>query len=499
MICISIAQESRRLALADMLNAAPQCDVLECRLDRFSKAPEIGELLANKPKPVIMSCRRQSDGGMWSGSEQDRIALLRQCIISKADYVEIELDIADQIRKFPPAKRVISYTNLSETPPDIAKIYEDAQKKGPDVIKLTTLARTVEEAWPLVQILAKQREPTVVVGLGKPGVLLNVLGRKLGAPWTYAALERGMEAYPGQPTANELESVYHYGAIGRSTRFVGVTGFEPQSKATVAAINAVLKDLDMPVRCLPLPMGKIAPFQKIIDAAKLTAVVVDPQHRGPILEISSEIEDAAQQSEAADVIVRKDEKWLAFNTLWRSALFELEAVLRTKAASDKPLEGRIVMIVGPNALARSVAFGVKRRGGVPIIASRDPGAAQLAAKLFQCRHVQFEAIYSTMHDILVVCSEEREKLHEKARSGEAGVHSGYLKPSMTVMDLTALPMQTRLIDDAQLRGCTVVSPRQVLISQLAYQVKLITGREPRDGILADALAQAIGPEEVIPQ
>src|SRR5262245_9330739 len=79
MICISIAQESRRLALADMLNAAAQCDVLECRLDLFGKAPEIGELLANKPKPMIMSCRRTQDGGHWSGSEQDRIALLRQC------------------------------------------------------------------------------------------------------------------------------------------------------------------------------------------------------------------------------------------------------------------------------------------------------------------------------------------------------------------------------------------------------------------------------------
>jgi len=40
MICISIAQESRRLALADMLNAARRCDLLEVRLDRFGKAPD---------------------------------------------------------------------------------------------------------------------------------------------------------------------------------------------------------------------------------------------------------------------------------------------------------------------------------------------------------------------------------------------------------------------------------------------------------------------------
>src|ERR1700751_771056 len=112
MICISINQESRRFALVDMLNAAKQCDLLEVRLDRFGKAPELGELMAHKPKPVIMTCRRPADGGFFDGSEGERLAILRQCIISKADYVEIEFDVADDIRRFPPSQRVIAYTNL---------------------------------------------------------------------------------------------------------------------------------------------------------------------------------------------------------------------------------------------------------------------------------------------------------------------------------------------------------------------------------------------------
>ena len=135
MICISINQESRRLALVDMLNAARQADLLEVRLDRFGKAPDLGELLANKPKPIIMSCRRAKDGGYWDGSEKDRLVILRQCIISKADYVEIELDVADDIRRFPPSQRVIAYTNLQETPSDILDIYDEAKSKSPDVIK----------------------------------------------------------------------------------------------------------------------------------------------------------------------------------------------------------------------------------------------------------------------------------------------------------------------------------------------------------------------------
>src|SRR6266540_2834304 len=131
MICVSITQESRRFALADMLNAKPFCDVMEVRLDRFGKAPDLAEMIAARPKPVIMTCRRPDDGGFWEASEEERLAILRQCIISKADYVEIELDAADSIRPFPPSKRVISYYNLSETPLDILNIYDEMRSKKP--------------------------------------------------------------------------------------------------------------------------------------------------------------------------------------------------------------------------------------------------------------------------------------------------------------------------------------------------------------------------------
>ena len=60
------------MALVDMLNAGGQCDLLEVRLDRFEKAPDFGDLLSARTKPVIMSCRRTRDGGYWDASEEER-------------------------------------------------------------------------------------------------------------------------------------------------------------------------------------------------------------------------------------------------------------------------------------------------------------------------------------------------------------------------------------------------------------------------------------------
>lgn len=478
MICISINQESRRLALVDMFNAARQCDLLEVRLDRFEKAPDLKELFTNKPKPVIMTCRRTQDGGQWEGSEDERLALLRQCIISQADYVEIEVDAADQIRRFPPTKRVISYTNMQETPSDIADIYEECLKKNPDVVKLVTLARTPEDAWPLVQIVAKQRVPTVVVGLGKPGVMLSILGKRIGAPWTYAALERGMESYPGQPTVHDLNEVYHYGAINKGTRFIGVTGFERSGYVTAAALNAALAHLQLPARCLPMGVGNIKLFRKVMEAVKLAGAVVDPEHREALKEIAGELHGAARNVGAVDVLLHKPEGWHGFNTGYQVVFQGLTALLQQKFG-DNPMSNRIFVLAGLRGLARPLAEEIIQRGGSVILASHLKKAGQQRAQELSCRYIQFEALYSTMHDVLIVCDDEK----EAAAGRTTAVHAGYLKSGMIVLDLTADGRRSELVKQAKDRGCLVLDTRQMLVDQLELQARMLTGKQvPREVI-----------------
>jgi 3-dehydroquinate dehydratase/shikimate dehydrogenase len=478
MICISIAQESRRLALADMLNAARQCDLLEVRLDRFGKAPDLGEIFSVKPKPVIMSCRRPRDGGLWDGTEEERLALLRQCIISKADHVEIEMDVADQIRPFGPTKRVISYTNRSTTPADLADIYAEAQMKKPDVIKLTTLARTPEEAWPLVQLLARPPVPTVVVGLGPPGVMLSVLGAKIGAPWTYAALERGMEAHPGQPTVADLVDVYHYRALNRSTRLVGVTGFGERERATAAALNAAFAHLGLPVRCLPLGVGNVRLFRKVSEAVKLAAAVIDAGHRGAILEMATDLAPSAARTRSADLLLHKDNGWHAHDTQSAATAAALEAA-SGRSGGDQPLRGRIVLIAGTGPVAEGLGRELKERGCALVIASRDREAAHRLAQELECRYVQWEALYSTNHDVLIVCD-------GGGAEEDAGIHPGYLRRSMTVLDARAGLQKSALLGEAEARGCAVVVPRQLWLEQIAVQARLLTGKEVPRQLLADA-------------
>jgi 3-dehydroquinate dehydratase/shikimate dehydrogenase len=494
MICISIAQSSRRLALADMLNATMMgADLLEVRLDCIEQDPDPKELLAARRKPVIFSCRRTADGGAWKGTEDARILLLKTAITAGPDYCELELDIADQVRRFGSCQRVISYTNLKETPSDIAEIYEQARQKDPDIIKLTCRARTPEEAWPLVQILAKPPVPTVVVGLGRPGLMLAMLARKMGAPFTLAALERGMESYPGQPTLNELEIVYHYRWINSKTKFVGVTGVGERSLTIVALLNAGLAHLNLPIRCLPLQVGILKLFRQVIETLKLVGVVVEEEQLDAVRALASGIdEDVAGVSlnpgglpmeHAIDLLVQSDAKhWHGAHTFSPGAVAALEATLSEK---ERSLEGAIVMIAGLTPTSRSIARAIKERGGKLVFASLNKDESARMCRMLGGRQIQPEAVYTTLHDVVVVSREDPEK---------SELHPSYLKAGMFVMDLTDLPRETPLTREARKRGCSVVSPQTMLVEQVRRQLKRLTKQDVPPPVLEDVMNSLIEDE-----
>jgi shikimate 5-dehydrogenase len=302
-----------------------------------------------------------------------------------------------------------------------------------------------------------------------------------------------MEAWPDQPTVEDLRDVYHYGAIEKGTRLIGVTGFGERDAATVAVHNAVLAHHKLPARCLPLGVGSVRLFRKVVEAVKLAAVVVDEENESTLMDIVGEAHSSAQLAQAADVLLHKGDRWHGHHTGCQAAVAALTAVLKAKSGADDPLKGRIAAIVGLGGLARALASELGRRGVSVILASHKKKAVQDAAQALGCRHVQFEALYSTLHDVLIVCDEEKEEF--KGRPGAAGVHPGYLKAGMTVLDLTAGLRRSTLVREAETRGCNVVQPRELFLDRLDLQERLFTGKQTPQEVLAQGLPRWLREEE----
>ena len=62
-------------------------------------------------------------------------------------------------------------------------------------------------------------------------------------------------------------------------------------------------------------------------------------------------------------------------------------------------------------------------------------------------------------------------------SGKGDINPGYFRPTMTVMDLSAMPDDTPILEEVRSRGCKVVEPADVFRSLLAAQFESLTGKQ----------------------
>src|SRR3989337_4434399 len=118
MICIPIIANNHDDALRDMAEASMVADIVELRID-YIKNVDLKRLLEKRTKPVIVTNRTVREGGKFDGSEEDRIALLKLAIRLQADYVDVEHDSIQHIRRDTvhrvPTKIIVSYHNFRET------------------------------------------------------------------------------------------------------------------------------------------------------------------------------------------------------------------------------------------------------------------------------------------------------------------------------------------------------------------------------------------------
>ncbi|MFO1020873.1 MAG: type I 3-dehydroquinate dehydratase [Planctomycetales bacterium] len=492
MICISVTPRSRQLARVDILNAARQADLVEICLDHLIKEPNVTELLEGAGKPIIVSCRSKQQGGAWEGTEEERQTLLRQAIVAQPDWIELDLDMAAKIPRFGKTKRLISVTQYDRPLSNLEAFYEQAIAQKADAVKFAGPTLSLEQAWPMLAAVSKRRDiPVVAQGLSRAGITMSLLGAKYGSPWIYAALEKGMELYPGQPTVTELEEIYHWREISPQTRFVAVAGFDRTETATLRIFNAAFMHHKLPLMCLPFLLDSLENFEQMFDKLKISALLPDAKLGGKILSVAKgkPNDDSVKLSQFADLVLNKPDGWQAYNCLWRGALKALEAGLRKTPDEAKPLDRRNVLVIGATPAARTLVYGVKGRHGLVSITAGDDERAQLIAQMFDIRFVPVVNVYDTLCDVVVIAdaSLEHGRLKQK-------LNASFLRPNMTVLDVTSFTEETELFREARSRGCKVIEPKDIYFDQLSMQFKALTSQElPR--AVFDAVWAELPPTE----
>ena len=341
MICVTIGR-GRHTSLIEEWQAAAKAgaELVELRIDCLRRDPDLKRLFKERPTPMVFTVRRSVDGGMWRGQEEKRQQLLREAIALGVDYVDLESDVADKIRRFGKTKRIVSYHNLKSTPADLTEIAEQCATCDPDVVKVATAAHGFEDAARVLRLGATfTKHPTIAIAMGEVGTFTRILGAKFGAPFTYAGFNPERIFAAGMLHFANLKNDYGYDQINAQTEVYGVIGDPIGHSLSPAIHNAGFRKLGLNKVMAPfqVPAGELDMFFEEMEWVGVKGCSVTIPHKVDVIPLLDHTEDSVERTGSCNTVARnEDGTWTGYNTDYQAAMESLEAVLGKVEDSDAP-------------------------------------------------------------------------------------------------------------------------------------------------------------------
>ncbi len=492
-LCVVVARTRHKMMQHELKEAANQgAKFVEVRLDFLAKAVDFKRLVPFKACQWLATIRRPSEGGRWPGQEDARQMVLRQAVVAGCfEWIDIETDIADAVRRFGSIKRVISYHNMVETPEDLDEIYEKMLAQDGDVYKLAVLPRTPGDLAKILAIQKRAPKPTICFGMGDYGFFTRFTALKFGSPWLYAMFNKERAIAPGLPALEDLRTVYPYQRINAETRFFGLLGDPVAQSHSPLLHNHLFARNQVNAFYVPLrvPDGQLPVTTQVLGQVPLSGYSVTIPHKAAAAELAKERESLVATTGVANTLaLSRDGAWYALNTDYPAAL----AAIQHDANNGLPYElgQRTGLILGAGGAARALAFALHRGGMQVTVTSRSHEKAKALADAVGCKHCDWNARHNVKPcNLLVNCT----PVGMYPNMDESPIHASFLEPGLVVFDTIYNPEQTLLIRDAKTRSCATVSGLEMFIRQAALQFHCFTSIDPVLEDLRELVRKALSP------
>ena len=492
-ICVVIGRTRHKMMQIEIQEAGKRgAPMIELRLDFLAKAPDFKRLLAKKPCPMVATVRRPVDGGRWSGSEEERLMLLRQAIVAGFDWVDLEIDIIESVPRFQDVRRIVSYHNMREVPADLEQIHQKMCELDADVVKLAVTAHQPADNIRVLDLVRKAPKPTVAFCMGDLGLPSRVLSGQAGSPFTYAAFNKERGIAPGLPSFEELRKIYRYESIDVTTAVYGVIGDPVAHSLSPVIHNRAFKQLGINAVYLPfrVPRGDLPGFLKSFESLPVHGYSVTIPHKEVAATLPGQKDQIVALTQAANTLLPAEHGWRSFNTDAPAAVESLRAHLPANTEGYRGgLDTRSVLILGAGGVARAVAHGLRREGAVLAITNRTLERAQKLAEEVGCRAIDWGARHNVLFDTLINCT----SVGMYPNMDESPVHNSVLKPGILVFETIYTPETTLLVKEARMRGCQVLTGVDMFVRQAAAQFKLFTDRNPPLDYMEPVVRRALSP------
>lgn len=467
---------------------------MELRLDYINGEVNVKRLVADRPCPVLITCRRPADGGKYPGTEEQRQLLLRTAITEGVEYVDLEGDIAGMVPRFGRTKRVVSLHDFRKTPDNLEDIHRRLCGLDPDIVKIAVMANHPHDNLRVLRLVRQSKVPTIGICMGDIGIPSRILAGKFGAPFSFATFHHERAMAPGQLSFQQMTEIFNYDKIQADTEIYGVVADPIGHSLSPLIQNAAFQHFGMNKVYVPfrVPREDISRFIDEATQFGIRGLSVTIPHKEDVIKKLTDVDVAVRGIGATNTMIFEGQKRIGYNTDCSAAMSSLEEVLRLEGIhADKPenlLQGKTALVLGAGGVGKAVIYGLSRRGAQVVVSDGVPRQAATLANNFNCRSVDWGARHTVAADLLFNCTPVG--MHPNVDETPYDKH--HMRPSMIVFDAVYNPENTLLVKEARSRNCTVITGIDMFVRQACLQFKLFTGQDGPADVMRETIRRAIG-------
>lgn len=474
-LCLTIAEGSTSKLVRKIAQYRNSCDLIEVRLD-FLKHPQVPELPDSARATFLATCRPLREGGHFSGSEDDRLALLKQASSSGFEWIDLEHDLEPRPELAPGTRVVRSFHSFDAFPADFDRLFDRMSRSAPDIVKIAVPITTSLELAGLLQWMESLSSPQarVLIGMGPMGQASRILGAFLGNAWTYVAEGDDDPAAPGQFSLSRAQQQFRLDQWKTVPQLYGVIGNPVAHSLSPLIMNQLFSQYQREGLYLPLLLDQTDSWFKYMGSSRLPFrgfSVTLPFKR----DVMRHLESCETQLDSINTLSWTGTGWKGLNTDYQGFLLPLTR--RTDLPSKSAL------ILGNGGVAHTVAAALQANGVEVTVVGRNADRVSKFADQYGCSWATF-ADLPIRADLCVNTT----PVGQAPEVEYSPLEKDHLDFDL-VYDLIYNPETTRLLRLAQEAGIETLSGIEMFAEQAALQFHIWSGIDPDRVIIRQILRE----------
>ena len=394
------------------------------------------------------------------------------------DRVEIESDrdfSAELLTQIPQEKRIVSWyghvNNLSE----LREQFDRVSSLPASLYKIiTSTERISEEFLPLWLLKSLRRSDTIACANGPLGFWSRLVALQLGAAAIFGAVS---SSAPSDPTITRLIADYGLPELTPAKQLFAIIGNPIFHSLSPRLHNASYREMKYPALFVPLHVESFDEFwrefvlSKTLDALGIpfNGMTVASPHKEEALVAATNVSSMARTAEAANILVRNNGWWNADTT-------DPDVVYSARQHRSVNVREKRAAVIGCGGAGRAIAAALVASGAGVTLINRGAERGEHAAALLGLQYVPLPEFDAEGYDIVVNATPVGRDTDDIPFKIER------LNNDAVVIDLVYGSRPTPLIGGTKARRQIAIDGRDVLLTQVRHQFRMMTGQEMPDAI-----------------